>query len=328
MAGLNSILNRDRPFGMSAPVRFEGVELQVTPSSRSTLSARASSPLPAAQFSHASTNTTKTSSSCSTGRRRCTSMRCASSGSAARSRSRRRSAGASRPRAPCALLYETPVSHVASASGRVARTGATFICASRSPTSDGSAEAAPFAWSRYALEQTGDSADLPSDSRHHRQDVTSATSAGTATSSSRSGCTCRAACRFTTHPVVRSNAATSSSGNRRCRPDARASRSPSKCAWRPESILIRTLTLFAITIVLALATFALAIWWVVRRGRTKSVCANERLRHARSQGSDPRCRTPVKTLSSEPRDSVNGRGRADLSRTPTCEPLRPSSARS
>ena len=33
------------------------------------------------------------------------------------------------------------------------------------------------------------------------------------------------------------------------------------------SILVRTLTLFAITIVLAAATFALAIWWVMRRGR-------------------------------------------------------------
>ena len=33
----------------------------------------------------------------------------------------------------------------------------------------------------------------------------------------------------------------------------------------PESILIRTLTLFGITVVLALATFALGIWWVVRR---------------------------------------------------------------
>jgi hypothetical protein len=35
-----------------------------------------------------------------------------------------------------------------------------------------------------------------------------------------------------------------------------------------ESILIRTLTLFAITIVLVLATFALAIWWVRRAGST------------------------------------------------------------
>ncbi len=34
-----------------------------------------------------------------------------------------------------------------------------------------------------------------------------------------------------------------------------------------ESILIRTLTLFAITIMLAAATFGVAIWWVMRRGR-------------------------------------------------------------
>ena len=34
-----------------------------------------------------------------------------------------------------------------------------------------------------------------------------------------------------------------------------------------ESILNRTLTLFAITVVLAMATFALAIWWVMRQGR-------------------------------------------------------------
>ena len=35
----------------------------------------------------------------------------------------------------------------------------------------------------------------------------------------------------------------------------------------PESILIRTLTLFGITVLLAGATFAVAIWWTVRRGR-------------------------------------------------------------
>jgi hypothetical protein len=35
----------------------------------------------------------------------------------------------------------------------------------------------------------------------------------------------------------------------------------------PQSILFRTLTLFAFTIVLALATFALAIWWVMRRNK-------------------------------------------------------------
>ncbi|HXG89378.1 MAG TPA: hypothetical protein VNJ02_13670 [Vicinamibacterales bacterium] len=34
-----------------------------------------------------------------------------------------------------------------------------------------------------------------------------------------------------------------------------------------ESILFRTLTLFAVTIALAAATFGLAIWWVRRRGR-------------------------------------------------------------
>jgi hypothetical protein len=37
-----------------------------------------------------------------------------------------------------------------------------------------------------------------------------------------------------------------------------------------ESILVRTLTLFAITIVLAGATFAAAIWWVMRRGKKTS----------------------------------------------------------
>jgi hypothetical protein len=34
-----------------------------------------------------------------------------------------------------------------------------------------------------------------------------------------------------------------------------------------QSILVRTLTLYAITIVLAMATFALAIWWVMRQGK-------------------------------------------------------------
>jgi hypothetical protein len=37
-----------------------------------------------------------------------------------------------------------------------------------------------------------------------------------------------------------------------------------------ESILMQTLTLFAITIGLAALTFAAAIWWVVRRGRNAS----------------------------------------------------------
>jgi hypothetical protein len=35
----------------------------------------------------------------------------------------------------------------------------------------------------------------------------------------------------------------------------------------PQSILVRTLLLFGVTTALALATFALAIWWVMRRGR-------------------------------------------------------------
>jgi hypothetical protein len=35
-----------------------------------------------------------------------------------------------------------------------------------------------------------------------------------------------------------------------------------------QSILARTLTLYAITIVLAMATFAVAIWWVRRKGRS------------------------------------------------------------
>jgi len=35
-----------------------------------------------------------------------------------------------------------------------------------------------------------------------------------------------------------------------------------------QSILTRTLTLFALTIVAAMATFALAIWWVRRQGKT------------------------------------------------------------
>lgn len=36
----------------------------------------------------------------------------------------------------------------------------------------------------------------------------------------------------------------------------------------PRSILTRTLTLFALTIVAAMATFGLAIWWVKRQGRS------------------------------------------------------------
>src|SRR4029453_19551825 len=36
-----------------------------------------------------------------------------------------------------------------------------------------------------------------------------------------------------------------------------------------QSILTRTLTLFALTIVLAMLTFAVAIWWVKRQGRER-----------------------------------------------------------
>jgi hypothetical protein len=35
----------------------------------------------------------------------------------------------------------------------------------------------------------------------------------------------------------------------------------------PQSILVHTLGLFAITVLLAAATFAAAIWWVMSRGR-------------------------------------------------------------
>ena len=59
----------------------------------------------------------------------------------------------------------------------------------------------------------------------------------------------------------------------------------------PESILIRTLTLFAITIVLAVATFALAIWWVVRQGTDEKCFLTNGSQRASS--SEPPLRTLV-----------------------------------
>ena len=37
--------------------------------------------------------------------------------------------------------------------------------------------------------------------------------------------------------------------------------------FEPQSILVHTLGLFGITVLLAAATFAMAIWWVMRKGR-------------------------------------------------------------
>ena len=93
---------------------------------------------------------------------------------------------------------------------------------------------------------------------------------GPARSSSRFVCTCRAACRSTTlRPDIER-------GNIIVWEQSLADRVKGQplaieAHMEPQSILIRTLTLFAITIGLALATFALAIWWVMRKGRKRDL---------------------------------------------------------
>ena len=108
----------------------------------------------------------------------------------------------------------------------------------------------------------------PAGRRTAGADDRSATSAGTAARSSRSGCTCRARSCSTT-PAPTSSGATSSSGS---------SRSPTRLKGEPlelagthgtESILYTTLLLFGSTVVAAAATFAAVLWWVARRGRDR-----------------------------------------------------------
>ena len=165
--------------------------------------------------------------------------------------------------------YETPVSHVASASGSRRENRRYVHLRIDVPDIRRLSEAAPFAWSRYALEQTGDLLTF-------RQTVH--TSAGRNVSNA--GWNGDELVAFRLHLPSRVMFHNSPSreierGNIIVWGQKLTDRMASvpidiEVRMEPDSILIRTLTLFGITIVLAGITFGLAIWWTVRRGRTRS----------------------------------------------------------
>ena len=107
---------------------------------------------------------------------------------------------------------------------------------------------------------------LPADGRRRRRAATSATSAGTAASSSRSGCTCRARSRITTRGARHRARQHPRLGAAARRSAARRRRSTLEARMETQSILFRTLWLFGLTFVAVAITFALLIWWVLRRG--------------------------------------------------------------
>ena len=57
-----------------------------------------------------------------------------------------------------------------------------------------------------------------------------------------------------------------------------------------QSILYRTLWLFAATCAAVAIAFGLIVWWVIRRGGTDSVGADPRVRPGPTQGSAPTAR--------------------------------------
>ena len=162
--------------------------------------------------------------------------------------------------------YETPVSHVANASGS-RRDNRRYVHL-RIDVSDirRLAEAPPFGWSRYALDRTEDLVTF-------RQTVQGA--AGREVGNV--GWSGDEIVAFRLHlpsrvPFHNSPSREIQRGNivvwEQKLTDRRAGVPIDiEVRMEPESILIHTLTLFGITVLLAGATFALAIWWTVRRGR-------------------------------------------------------------
>jgi hypothetical protein len=170
-------------------------------------------------------------------------------------------------RAKVRAFFESPVTHVVNITAS-RRAGRRYVHL-RIEVSDVRrlAEAAPFAWSTYHLDRTDDlatyqqtlgpSAGKPVDGVGWRGDE-------------------RVAFRLHLPSRVRFHNSPSGEierGNIIVWEQALADRLEGQpvsieVGMETQSILTRTLTLFAITIVLAMATFALAIWWVKRQGKT------------------------------------------------------------
>jgi hypothetical protein len=162
--------------------------------------------------------------------------------------------------------YETPVSHVASATGS-RRDNRRYVHL-RIDVSDirRLAEAPPFGWSRYALDRTEDLV-------IYRQTVRGAAGRDVGNV----GWDGDEIVAFRLHlpsrvPFHNSPAREIERGNIIVWDQKLTDRREGipidiEVRMEPESILIRTLMLYGLTILLAGATFALAIWWTVRQGR-------------------------------------------------------------
>jgi hypothetical protein len=165
--------------------------------------------------------------------------------------------------------YETPVSHVASATGSRRDNRRYVHLRIEVPDIRRLAEAPPFAWSRYALDR-GD------DLLRYRQTV----HATVGRKVENVGWVGDEIVAFRLHlpsrvPFHNSPTREIERGNIIVWEQKLTDRLASvpidiEVHLEPESILIRTLTLFAITILLAGMTFGLLIWWTVRRGRARS----------------------------------------------------------
>ncbi len=162
-------------------------------------------------------------------------------------------------------MYESPVTTVANATG--SRRGNRRYVHLRIEVSDVRrlSEVAPFGWSRYELDRHGDVL-------RFRQAVGRATGREVG----EVGWTGEELVAFRLHLPSRVPFHNSPEDIKRGNIIVWEQRLADRIKGEPlalevhmeaESILVRTLTLFAITIVLALATFALAIWWVMRRGK-------------------------------------------------------------
>ena len=166
--------------------------------------------------------------------------------------------------------YETPVSHVASATGSRRDNRRYVHLRIEVPDIRRLAEAPPFAWSRYAL-------DRDDDLLKYRQTV----HATVGRKVENVGWVGDEIVAFRLHlpsrvPFHNSPTREIERGNIIVWEQKLTDRLASvpidiEVHLEPESILIRTLTLFAITILLAGMTFGLLIWWTVRRGRSRSL---------------------------------------------------------
>ena len=125
---------------------------------------------------------------------------------------------------------------------------------------------APLSWSRYRLDRLEKEFRFVQEVGRCRAAFRSAMSAGPATSSSRSECTCRAGSRFTTRRV--SSAGTFLRWEQRLRDRLAGTPLRMEARMETQSILYRTLWLFGGTFAAAMAVLGLVIWWVSRKGRS------------------------------------------------------------